>query len=370
MDTGNAPERPIEVVPELAGAGAPDQTLCKAGKHTLSPENRTRNSHCRLCKREQERERYLRTKALKTGKSCPRWNGTVVHLFQLKWVRVVDRHWIWQHSINKGTRRPSLGWRGRTQNPVRLIWESVGNPVIPTGYVLCRNVARCNQQLCVHPGHHHVLKRGAHLPQDARKKGPQKLRARWAAVGLDSEIAKRIRRDDTKCWRWVGSFARKENELPLAVFRFRGKSIGIRAYLWERARGKVPTTHFLRHTDKNICSAPDECVNRQHLHLQDRREFGTSVGGRSRGRGPKRAVIAGQKWPGTLWEPDADMNCRHCRRGFDYHGVPELVATKLGVPLNRRHHICLPIRIEMRNSLARRAKKTAASGAAQSRSRA
>ena len=342
MDTGNGPEQPIAVAPDLVVAGAANQSLCKAGKHPLAPENRTRNRHCKLCKREQERERYSRTKVLKAGKSCPRWNGTVVHLFQLNWIHIEDGHWIWRHSINKVTNRPSLGWQGQTQNPVRLIWRSAGNPVIPTGHILCRNVARCNQQLCVHPAHHHVLKRGAHLPRDVRKKGPRTLRARWAAVDLDSEIAKRIRRDDTRCWRWVGSFTRKENELPLAIFRFHGKPVGIRTHLWERARGKIPATHFLRHTDKNICSSPQECVNPRHLYLQDRREFGTSVGGRSRGHGPKRPVIGGQEWPGTLWEPDASMNCRHCRRCFDYHGVPEPVATKLGLPLNRRHHVCLP----------------------------
>jgi hypothetical protein len=354
MDTQEGTESLIESVPaHFVVVDAPAPAVCKAGKHLLSPENRTRNRHCRLCKRELERDRYHRTKVLKNGKSCPRWNGTVVHLFHLQWILIERGHWIWQHSVNRVSKRPSLGWKGRNQNPVRLIWESAGNPPVPSGHVLGRNLARCNQQLCVHPAHHHVLKRGAHLPQDVRKKGSRKLRERWASVGLDSEITKRIRRDDTKCWRWVGSFARAGDELPRAVFRFRGKSVNIRTYLWERARTEVPTTHFLRHTGRNVCSSPEECVNPLHLYLQDRREFGASVGGRSRGHGPKRPVIGGQEWPGTLWEPDADMNCRHCRRCFDYHGVPEFVATKLGVPFNRRHHVCLPTRLKERGAQVR-----------------
>jgi hypothetical protein len=364
MDTREGPERPTELVPmHLVVADPEAPALCKAGKHPFTRHNRTKRGHCRLCQREKERERYLRTRALKARKSCPRWNGTVVHLFQLKWVRIEVGHWIWQHSVNKPTKRPSLGWKGRYWNPARLIWETSGNPAIPTGHVLARNVDRCSQQLCVHPAHHHILKRGAHLPEGARKKGPQILRARWASTDLDSEIAKRIRRDDTKCWRWVGSFAGKAHKLRRAVFCFRGNSIGIRTYLWGRAGGKVPATHFLRHTDRNICSSPDECVNPKHLYLQDRREFGATVGGRSRGHGPKRPIIAGQEWPGTLWDPDVDMNCRHCRRGFDHHGVPELIATKLQVPLNRRHHVCLPTRVQTRGKSARKPRKAAATQA-------
>jgi hypothetical protein len=327
--------------------GISSPALCKAGKHLLSPENRTKNRHCRLCNREHDRERYRRTRVLKSGKSCPRWNGTVVHLFELKRIRIEYGHWIWQHTINKVTNRPLMSWNGQYENPARLIWTSAGNPIIPRGHVLSRDLTRCNQQLCVHPAHHHVLKRGANLTPEVRKKGPQTLRLRWAAVDLNCEIAKRIRRDDTGCWRWVGSFSRKQNQLPRAVFCFRGNKIGIRTYLWERAQAKIPVTHFLQHIDKS-CSSPDECVNPKHLSLQDRREFGTSVGGRSRGRRPKLPVIAGQQWPGTLWEPEADMNCKRCRRGFDYHGVPELVATKLGIPSNRRHQVCLPVKIEMK----------------------
>jgi hypothetical protein len=353
MDTREAlGAHAVLVAADSGVVDAPAPALCKSGKHPLSLDNRRDNGHCRLCEREQDRERYHRAKVRRTRKSCPRWNGTVVHLFQLKWIRIEAGHWIWQHSVNKVTGRPELGWKKRSQNPARLIWETAGNPVVPDGHVLCRNVSRCGQRLCVHPAHHHALKRGAYLSQDARKKGPQTLRARWARVDLDSEITKRIRRDDTKCWRWAGSFMRKENELPCAVFRFRGKLIGIRTYLWERAQGEIPITHFLRHTDRDTCSAPQECVNPKHLYLQDRREFGAAVGGRSRGHGPKRPVIAGQKWPGSLWEPDADMNCKHCRRSFDYHGVEEPVATKLGVPFNRRHHVCLPVGMEVGNRLA------------------
>jgi hypothetical protein len=358
MDTRKAPGAHAESVAAHPGVvDAPEPALCKAGKHPLSLENRRKNGHCKLCEREQDRERYRRAKVLKAGKSCPRWNGTVVHLFQLQWIRIEAGHWMWQHSVNKVTQRPELGWRKRSRNPARLIWELAGNPAIAAGYVLCRNVTRCQQPLCVHPAHHHIRKRGTYLSADVRKKGPQTLRKRWAHVDLHSEITKRIRRDDTRCWRWAGSFTRKENELPCAVFRFRGKLTGIRTYLWERARGKVPTTHFLRHTERNVCSAPEECVNPQHLYLQDRREFGTAVGGRSRGQGPKRPVVAGREWPGSLWEPDAAMNCKHCRRRFDYHGVDEPVAAKLGVPLNRRHHVCLPLGINLKDESPRKPKR-------------
>ena len=316
--------------------------MCKAGKHTFSPENRTKNRHCRLCKREQERERYRRTRVLKRGKPCPRWDGTVVHLFILKWIRFEKGHWIWHHSINKVAQCPTLGRKWPSRNPVRLIWTYIGNPDIPAGYLLSRNRSRCDQPLCVHPSHHHVLKRGHHLPPEVRLKGPQTLRSQWAQVSLESEVAKRIECDDTRCWRWKGSFSGKPGERPRATFEYRGKVVSIRTYLWEREHGKVPTTHFLRHNERDGCSSPDECVSPNHLYLQDRREFGTAVGGRSRGRRPKRPVIGGLEWSGTLWDPDTAMNCRHCRRGFDYHGAPETVAKKLGVPLNQRHHICLP----------------------------
>jgi hypothetical protein len=344
----NSPAPPSSAAPEPAkptgppiASDGPPVALCKAGRHPDTAENRDPRGRCRLCQREWHRQHYLQTRQLKR-KPCPRWNGTLEHLFALGWIQVRNGHWIWCHTINKRTQRPALGKRG--PNPARRIWKLTGHEAIPDGFLLSHNRARCPEPFCVHPDCYQVLKRGDHTPPEARTKGLLTHLARLAAISIDDRIARRVVRDDTGCLRWMGRFEGKPGESQWAVLDFGGKTVNVRRYLWERKHGKIPPRHLLRHARDKACSYPDDCVADEHLYLQSCREFGILVlGANSPGRRPSpRQWIGGQEWPGTLWELGTGATCKHCRLSFEHHGANEWIGRKLGFQLNQLHRVCRP----------------------------
>ena len=320
--------------------------LCKSGKHPATAENLDKRSRCKLCQREWFKERWRRLHP-KPRKS-PSWDGTLEQFLKLGLIESRGKHWYWRGKVNRQTQRPAFGKYGRHSGGVaRILWGVTGREPIPEGNILVQNTELCQHQLCVNPDCYRVIPKALGISTRVRTAQLKSVLSR-PYLALDKRILKRVARDDTGCWRWLGAFTRTGGNNKRAYFIFRDKTnrtINVRRFLYERANGKIPPKHVLRHhSDKRwMCSHPEECVAPDHMALLSRHQFGAEVCAVKRHVAAKRRRVGQQEWPGTLWEIGSLEDCKHCLRPFEFHGAPEWVARKLGVPFNQQHRICRPI---------------------------
>lgn len=320
--------------------------LCKAGKHPASPENFDKRGRCKLCQREWFKERWRRLHPER--RKSPSWDGTLDQFFQLGLIKVSGRHWLWRGKVNRHTKRPAFGQFGRRAVSVaRILWGVTGHPPIPEENILIQNTDLCRESLCVHPDCHRSVPKGMNLSTEDRQRITRKSAGKRRYLTLDKRIQRRIAKDDTGCWRWLGTFLESARGTKRPYFIFRDKTnrtISVRRFVYERVKGKIPLQHVLYHRSdmKTLCSHPDECVAPAHMALVSKQRFGAEVCAVKRRDATKRRQVGRLEWPGTLWEPGANDRCQHCRRSFQFHGAPEWVARKLGFTLNQQHRVCMP----------------------------
>jgi hypothetical protein len=320
--------------------------VCKAGKHSASAENLDKRGRCKLCQREWFKERWRRLHPVE--RKSPSWDGTLEQFFKLRLIEIRGPHWLWRGRVNRRTLRPAFGKYGRHAGGLaRVLWNATGREPIPEGNILVQNSELCPHMLCVNPGCYRVIPKATAISAQVRAARLKSVSSQ-SYLTLERRILKRITRDDTGCWRWLGAFTRVAANNKRAYFVFRNttnRTINVRRYLYERTRGKIPPQHVLcHHADKQYtCSNPEECVAPGHMALLSRHQFGAEVCAVRRHAAAKRRTVGQQDWPGTLWEVGPLENCKHCQRPFEFHGAPEWVARKLGIPLNQQHRVCKPV---------------------------
>lgn len=116
------------------------------------------------------------------------WNGTLAHLFEIGWIKIVGDHWIWTLRF-KPSGRPMLSWHSRILNPALVVWEQSGQEPLQPGYTIKHNTAVCTIQECVHFQHHFPFKKATgrpHTKSAARLSTNQLLNF---ALGLQSGTA-------------------------------------------------------------------------------------------------------------------------------------------------------------------------------------
>lgn len=203
-----------------------------------------------------------------------RWNGTLAHLFALRWICIERGHWVWQRSVRKSNGSPVTAVPGRRGqwDAARVIFDAAENPPIPKGFVLRRNRARCQVSRCVHPAHHEVSRRGngAALMAKAR----QAARDHAASISIEKRLWERVRKrirpeDDTGCWSWQGTLYKGQATLRYDVKYERAPralpeleipgcpSVSVEA----SARGDRPSSSTSAHLQRMLRS-PNVCQSR------------------------------------------------------------------------------------------------------------
>ena len=238
---------------------------CKAGLHPATAANLDKRGRCKLCQRAWFKDRWR--KLHPEVRKPPGWDGTLDYFFRAGLIQIQGRHWIWRGKVNSVTGRPVFENYGRRARSVaRLIWAAAGREPVPDSDILVQEPKRCQDLLCVQPECYKHVPKGNNLPTEARKRIRRETHARRPYVPLEKRILRRVAKDDTGCWRWLGPFTKGRGGTKRPYFIVRdnlrrgNRTVSVRRFLYERVIGPIPVGHVLYHrTDRlMLCSNSDE----------------------------------------------------------------------------------------------------------------